>query len=366
MSSNLRVHFPVLVLAALSVPAALFADQVTLKNGDRLTGKVVTTDDKVLVLKTDYADEIKIKRSDIAGVKTDEPIFVTLKDTGKVEGKVETSADTVRVQKSDGSTVTAEPGAVLAIRDTPSERAWEREQERIHNPRLNDFWAGFVTLALANASGNSKTTTLATTASATRIAGKNKMALNFAQLYSTQSTTAPYGATANRISGAFRVDRDITHKLFVYFVNAYDYDRFLDLDLRVVVGGGLGYHVWKTDKGYFDLAGGVGWNREKFSPVTGTFVRNSAEGQFGEEWAYQPHSKLKLWERFMILPNFTELGQYRMNFDITASVPVAKWLEWNVGFSDRFLSNPVPGKKQNDTLLTMGVRATFDQTKPKM
>jgi len=41
------------------VPTA-FADQVILKNGDRLSGTIVKSDDKNLVLKADYAGEVTI------------------------------------------------------------------------------------------------------------------------------------------------------------------------------------------------------------------------------------------------------------------------------------------------------------------
>jgi len=342
---------------------SLLADQLTLKNGDRLSGKIVTSDDKTILLKTEYAGEIKIDRTVVTGIQTEEAINVTLKDAGKVQGKLEATTQTAKVEKLDGSVVNVEPGAVLAIRNYTAQQDWEREQERLTHPRLNDFWAGFVGLALTNSNGNSKTTSMGTTGSATRVAGKNKMALYFAQLYATQSTTAPFGTTANRVTGSFRIDRDISRKLFLYGVNAYDYDQFLDLDLRVVLGGGLGYHVWKSQKGYFDVGAGANWNREKFSTVTGSLVRNSAELQVGQEFGYQVFEKLKLFERLTVFPNMTDLGQYRVNFDFTASVPVAKWLEWTVGFNDRYLSNPLPGKKKNDTILTMGVRATFDQTR---
>jgi hypothetical protein len=196
------------------------------------------------------------------------------------------------------------------------------------------------------------------------------MNLSFAQIYATQSTTIPTGATANRISGAFRIDRDLSRKIFVYGFNAYDFDQFLNLDLRVVLGGGFGYHVWKNKKGYFDVMGGGNWNRETFDvtvrpgPYT-TLTRNSGELSVGQEWGYQPFERLKLFERFAFFPNLTNTGEYRYNFDATAAVPVTKWLEWNIGLSTRYLSNPLPGFKSTDNLITTGIRATFDQTKPK-
>jgi putative salt-induced outer membrane protein YdiY len=350
-----------LIFGSALLPLA--ADQITLKNGDRLTGKIITADDKILTLKTAYAGEVKIDRAVVTAIQTDEVLNVTLKDQGDVLAKVDSGAEAAKLLKPDGAVVTVEPAAVSSLRDDASQKAWVREQERVNHPRLNDFWSGFISFGLANASGNSKSSTISTAASATRIAGKNKMGLNFAQIYATQSTTAPFGTTASRISGSFRIDRDLSPKLFVYGINAYDYDRFLDLDLRTALGGGLGWHTWKNPRGFLDLAGGGNWNREKFSTSTGPLVRNSAEAHIGQEFGYELFKKLKLSERLGFLPNLSQTGEYRLNFDSTASVPILKWLEWNVGFNSRYLSNPLPGKRKNDTILTMGVRVSFDQTK---
>lgn len=49
--------FTLIVLLGLS--PALFADQVTLKNGDRLTGTVVKSDGKTLVLHTEAAGDVQ-------------------------------------------------------------------------------------------------------------------------------------------------------------------------------------------------------------------------------------------------------------------------------------------------------------------
>ena len=51
-------HIELLLVISLGAfSSSLFADQVTLKNGDRLTGTVVKSDGKTLVLHTDAADD---------------------------------------------------------------------------------------------------------------------------------------------------------------------------------------------------------------------------------------------------------------------------------------------------------------------
>jgi hypothetical protein len=57
--------------------------------------------------------------------------------------------------------------------------------------------------------------------------------------------------------------------------------------------------------------------------------------------------------------NLTSTGQYRVNFDLALSAKVTRWLSWNSSASDRFLSNPVGGRKRNDFLYTIGLGVTF-------
>ena len=57
--------------------------------------------------------------------------------------------------------------------------------------------------------------------------------------------------------------------------------------------------------------------------------------------------------------DLTYSGSYRMNFDIGMSTKVAKWLNWNISLSDRYVSDPAPGRKGNDFLYTTGLGITF-------
>jgi putative salt-induced outer membrane protein YdiY len=342
----------------LLLPVVLEADQVTLKNGDRITGTILSTEEKTLAVKTEAMGEIRIERSAIAALSSDEPLTVTLTKGDKVVGKLRAKELETLITTAEGKVVTVERAEVEAIRTASAQAAWDREQVRRTHPPLNDFWSGTIDLNLASASGNAKTTTFGTGASASRITGSDKIVLTYSQIYSRQSTVAPFGATANRISGGVRYDRNFTDRLFGFAMNAYDYDRFLDLDLRSVVGGGLGVHVYKTARSYFDVAGGAGWNREKFG--TG-LVRNSGELIVSEESAHQVTSILKLFQHASVFPNLSSGGDYRLNFDGGASLKLTRALSWNVTLTDRYLSNPLPGKRKNDTLLTTGIGISFEQ-----
>ena len=71
-----------LSLASMSV----YADTVTLKNGDRITGSIVRKEDSNLVFMTSFAGEIKLKWTEISALKTDKPVVLVLDNDTSIEG----------------------------------------------------------------------------------------------------------------------------------------------------------------------------------------------------------------------------------------------------------------------------------------
>ena len=59
-------------------PAFLFADQIGLKNGDRLTGTIEKSDDKTLVIKTEFAGEVTVKWPAVQEITSTQSLHVTL------------------------------------------------------------------------------------------------------------------------------------------------------------------------------------------------------------------------------------------------------------------------------------------------
>ena len=72
-------QLPLLAAAlALSVAAAAHADTVTLRNGDRLSGKVLHKSGDVLTFETSYAGKLRIRWSEVRSIATDSPLRVML------------------------------------------------------------------------------------------------------------------------------------------------------------------------------------------------------------------------------------------------------------------------------------------------
>jgi len=136
----------------------------------------------------------------------------------------------------------------------------------------------------------------------------------------------------------------------VFGFTDFEYDAFQHLDLRNVLGGGLGYHVVKTEKATFDLFGGGSFEQEYFSPnpptVLTSLTRKSGEIVAGEDLNTKLNSRMTLSERFALYPNLSNAGNYRYQFDASAATKMKKWLSWQITFSDRFLQRSAAGLEE--------------------
>ena len=92
MRTNLTLFFIMLTVGFLMAGNSL-ADEIRLKNGDKLSGQVVRMEEEKLVLKTTYAGEITIAWEEVASVMADGPVKVVLKDETALEGNTASIED---------------------------------------------------------------------------------------------------------------------------------------------------------------------------------------------------------------------------------------------------------------------------------
>jgi putative salt-induced outer membrane protein YdiY len=110
------------VLVAMLV-GPVFADQVEMKNGDRITGVIVMVEEGSLIINTSYAGQITIKWVEVSMLITDSTATVVLRDErsfegttkpsddGKLELKVEETGEAITIALSDIKAINPEPPA---------------------------------------------------------------------------------------------------------------------------------------------------------------------------------------------------------------------------------------------------------------
>ncbi|HSP68245.1 MAG TPA: DUF481 domain-containing protein [Bryobacteraceae bacterium] len=334
-----------------------WADQVTLANGDRMTGSILRSDTKTLVLKTDNAGEVTLKWDSVAAISAPGPLHVGLSDGQTIVGAVETANGRFSITTQTAGVVTAARDAVQFIRNNDEQARIQAEIDRFRNPRLVDLWAGSLDLGFAASRGNADTETFTLAANATRSTTRDKIAVFYTSIFSASNFSGgSRQTTANAKRGGVSYNLNLNKKTFAFGSVDLESDQFQSLDLRFVPAGGLGYHAIATEPTKLDLRLGAAANREFFN--TG-LSRTSAEILLGEDLSHKFARATSIEQRFVFFSNVSDAGAYRANLDITAVTAVRRWFSWQVTVSDRFLSNPVPGRKKNDILFSTGVRLNF-------
>jgi putative salt-induced outer membrane protein YdiY len=329
----------------------LAADQVVLSNGDTITGVIIKKDGAKLTIKSEFLGEVSMPWSAVKSIKSDSELTVALASGEVVKGKVSSSGDTLQVATATG-TRSGPLAGVTAVRDAEEQHSWERLQ----HPGLLELWTGNFDMGLALARGNARTETLTTAFTAARSTTKDKIALYFNQIYSTALVNGISSDTASAVRGGWSYNRQVSPRLFVSTLNDYEHDRFQNLDLRFVAGGGFGWNAIKSEKTHFDWSAGVDYNRENFE---NNVHRNTAEVNYGDSLLYKMNGAVTITQAFRVFNDLGGGGDYRLNFDLGSVITLKKWLGWQVTASDRFLSNPVGGRVRNDVLLSTGFRLTF-------
>jgi putative salt-induced outer membrane protein len=338
-----------LLVGILALALTAFADQITMKDGDRISGDIVKKDGDTVTVNTKNFGTVTLKWADIATIKTDTPINVALPGDKTVKAPIETQGAEIKV-----GTQTVDPKDVIALRNDAEQKTYER----LLHPGLLDLWTINGSLNIAGAIGNAETYTLTTPFNFARISNTSRTTAYFNSINSSATVNGVNAQTARAVRGGWAYSHDLdSKKFFLNAFNDYEYDQFQSLDLRVVVGGGVGYMVWERGPSHLSVVAGADWDRDAFGATAPAlpFTRNSAEIYWGNDFNYKMGARTTLVESFRMFNNLSYGGEYRINFDSTAATQLNKWLNWTVAVSDRYLSNPVPGRKTNDFLYSTGL-----------
>ena len=338
----------VAIVLLTTIPA--LADQVSLKNGDRLTGTIVQSDGKSLVLHTEYAGDLTLKWDAVKGIESSESLHVELQNGKTAVGPVSTSDGMVKIATSSGE-VAAPVGSVKAL-------SQQAAYEKLENGSLLSGWKGGVNAGFSFTGGNSQTTNLAIGFLAAHQSLKSKLGAYANTVYATNNAPgAVPSTTANTEAGGIRYDHDLNPKTFAFVGADFFADALQGLNLRSVFGAGLGYHAIKNDNTTLDFLGGLNYTRESYT----TLHRNLVALTLGEELMHKLGKSTILNQKLYLFPDLNSVGDFRGTFDFASVTKISKWFGWQNSFADVYVTNPPLGKKQNDVILTTGLNVSFGQ-----
>jgi putative salt-induced outer membrane protein YdiY len=354
-----------------SLSAAAFGDEIRVNNGDRITGKVTKVTSSNIMITTEYAGNISVSLSSIEGISSDVVFHFELKDSSVVSGKITgipEGSNAVTIENADEGEKQIEIAKISAVRSSSEQEEYLRRTAH----KWTDLWTGNMNLGFTLTSGNTKTRTLATGANLARETQKDKLTM-YANYARSTSVSSLFGVTKNDVvRGGWRYQYNIPKGFYLFGFNDLEHNKAQFLDLRVASGTGFGYYIIKNRFVELEAFGGVSMAYEDFFCESGDLInenercsfankiiRNSAEALVGESLALKLNDKIYFNKRLQIFSNISQGGEYRGTLDSSINVKLMKWLTWNITASDRYISNPPAGSKNNDLLLTTGFGFTF-------
>ena len=203
----------VLPLVLVFASSAVLADQVAFKNGDRLTGAILKSDAKSLLMATAVGGEVTVSWQEIQELHSDLPLHVVLANGKELVGRMTTREGKLKILTDTGVNVEASKESVVALRNNAEQLAYEKSQHR----SLLHGWDGGLDAGVELTRGNSKTRNFRFAFGAVRKVSRDELTLSAESLYAIDDVAgAQPHVTANVNRGGARFDHDFLSRLFVF------------------------------------------------------------------------------------------------------------------------------------------------------
>ncbi|NLD37124.1 MAG: DUF481 domain-containing protein [Desulfatiglans sp.] len=325
------VFFTLLTISLLHV-SPLIADEIHIKNGDRISGNIISMSNSQVIIKTSYAGEITVKWSEIGSFTTDQKLAVMMKNGIEYTGNLQEAGEGRIKLSSEGRREIPS----LSIEDIKAIRTSVEPKIKI-KARAN---AGFTYIR-----GNT-----------------NKDQRYFDGELSARTIDHRYTAggklnrtkdsgtrTENNALGYIKYDYFLSERLFVYANGQFEKDRFRDLNLRSVYGLGSGYQFLETPQENLYIEAGINY-------VTEDYMSVPDEDYTSGRWALN-------YDRFIINKtlqffHFHEgFGSFERADDMFIKsrtgirIPILKNLKASLQYNFDWDNTPSPGRKKSDRAL---------------
>jgi putative salt-induced outer membrane protein YdiY len=247
-SLSLRTAFVAAMLALCAAPLPLRADTVVLRNGDRISGTIAGLEGNKLVVRTEYAGEIKIELKAIDSFASEGEVTSVLKSETRLFGQVQGSADSILIYPTSGEPTQKVPTLDLV---TIEQGRIEREDWR---------WSGRIALGASSSRGNSQLTRLYGDAEAVARQERNRFTFGGRGAHASDAGKE----TESNAVAYLKYDHFLLPRWYAYASSTLEYDPFRDIQLRTTLGLGSGYQFIETLRTNLSLEGGLDYVHTDF------------------------------------------------------------------------------------------------------
>jgi putative salt-induced outer membrane protein YdiY len=344
-----RVILSACVLAVACLSQAQ-ADEVTFKNGDRLSGKVLSLVEGKLTIESAVAGKVTVDMADVATLSTEEPVALHLSD-GSVARQTLVAGDPGQVGIPGEGALEAQTfpiAQVAAINPPPPP------------PEPKPKWKGSITAGYTVTTGNTETESRSLDLDLKRRGENDRITLGAGYYYGEQEdpATGADNVTQDEWFAGGQYDYFVGEKMYVYGSGRFEHDEVALLDGRTTLGTGLGYQWVEREDLAFGTEAGIAYLHEEFDDAAQT-----TNDEMSAQAAYHFMAKLASNATFLhdltYVPAWNDFGDYYLTTSAQVRVDMTEVLFSSFKIVLDYDATPAPGQEKTDTKYMLGVGLNF-------
>jgi hypothetical protein len=333
---------------------------IFLKNGDRLSGEIISQNETRVVLKSPVTGRVTLPRAQIERI-------TPLSELNPAGPPPASAAAPVPVPPPPAAATTPTTAAVPAPATKPVPAAANLASALpVTNavpvePWLPGWftgsftnWHGNVQLGANLGFGTSDRQALLINAGASKKWGRTTTFLDYSMNYAIVDGVQ----NANRMTGGAKADVELSanRRLYTYGQFGAGYDDIRLINLELIAGSGMGYRF--IDRKNLVVAGELGGQYQAFDYSNAPDQHNVAV-RLGENLTTKLGEKLTLTQRLGFTPGIDDLSDFQVRFGLTLSCPLLKSMTLNLNIVNEYDSTPAPTVSNNDLQVSTTIGVNF-------
>ncbi len=279
------------------------ADTVVFKNGDKLSGKIVSISGGKLVIKTEVAGEVKVDFGKVSSFETAEPGKFNLNDGTTINSTA--SQGSAGEIKLEGTEIMS--GGVVSLGSIKS----------LNPPVVPEVvWKGNVGIGLSSTHGNTFSERGSVSVNLNRRSQKHRSKLGgLYQIGRNKDADGKKMTTEESLTLDAKHDYFISEKVYSYINGRFKKDHIADLDYRIIAGMGLGYQWLDQDNMHFSTDVGLAELCEQYTTGGEKTRESELSLALGYDYDWQITEKLLFVHNLDYYPSFDDFADYFLHID---------------------------------------------------
>lgn len=212
-------------------------------------------------------------------------------------------------------------------------------------------WDKTASFGLTLTRGNSETLLATANFQADRKGSKNEVSLG---------GTATYGEDGGSINTQFlrgfgQYNRLVNDTLFGYVRLDALHDDIADVNIRLILGPGVGCYFLKNDDATLTIQAGGNYVYEEQGGVTD----NYASIRIAENYTRKINERANFWQSAEFLPQIDDFENFLLLMEVGIESKITDNLSLRAVIQDNYDNQPALGRNSNDLRLITGVSYTF-------